>query len=93
MYDPASNNKKQLEVLIDKICARRAHLERQKQELEQMIVDLEDWELRSRAAIVSKRAKVGKAARNNSTITNSATPNSATTNSATTNESVNGEFS
>lgn len=93
MYDPASNNKKQLEVLIDKICARRAHLERQKQELEQMIVDLEEWELRSRAAIGSKRAKVGQAVTSNSATLSSTTNNSATNNSPTTNESVNGERS
>jgi DNA-binding transcriptional MerR regulator len=89
MYDPASNNKKQLEVLIDKICARRAHLERQKQELEQMIVDLEDWELRSRAAIGSKLGKLGKIGK----VGKVARDNSATTNSTTPNDSVNGELS
>lgn len=51
MYDPASNNRKQLEALIEKIQSRRAKLEAQKLELEQMIVDLEEWELRSRAAM------------------------------------------
>ncbi len=55
MYDPASNNKKQLEMLIDKICARREQLEEQKHQLEQMIVDLDDWERRSRMAMSKER--------------------------------------
>ena len=50
MYDPASNNKKQLETLIEKIQSRRHQLQTQKQELERMIIDLEAWEERSRAA-------------------------------------------
>jgi DNA-binding transcriptional MerR regulator len=54
MYDPASNNKNQLEALIDKIQSRRRQLELQKQELERMIVDLEEWEQRSHAAMESK---------------------------------------
>lgn len=72
MYDPASNNKKQLELLIDKICARRDQLEEQKQELEQMIVDLDDWERRSLIAMDKEgknlkqkkaQAKVAKASK------------------------------
>jgi DNA-binding transcriptional MerR regulator len=51
MYDPASNNRKQLEALIEKIQSRRRQLEIQKQELERMIVDLDEWEQRSRAAM------------------------------------------
>lgn len=51
MYDPASNNKKQLEALIEKIQTRRQQLEAQKQELERMIVDLNEWERRSRCAM------------------------------------------
>jgi len=54
MYDPASNNKKQLETLIEKIQSRRHQLEAQKQELERMIIDLEAWEERSRAATEDK---------------------------------------
>lgn len=54
MYDPTSNNKKQLETLIDKIQARRQQLEVQKQELERMIVDLEQWEQRTVAAMDGK---------------------------------------
>ena len=54
MYDPASNNKKQLEALIEKIQSRRHQLQTQKQELERMIIDLEAWEERSRAATEDK---------------------------------------
>ena len=54
MYDPASNNKKQLETLIGKIQSRRHQLQTQKQELERMIIDLEAWEERSRAATEDK---------------------------------------
>lgn len=54
MYDPASNNKKQLETLIEKIQSRRHQLQTQKQELERMIIDLEAWEKRSRAATEDK---------------------------------------
>jgi DNA-binding transcriptional MerR regulator len=62
MYDPASNNKKQLETLIEKIQSRRLQLEVQKQELERMIVDLETWEERTRAAMDDKeKEKVKKA--------------------------------
>ncbi|MEM7279285.1 MAG: MerR family DNA-binding transcriptional regulator [Pseudomonadota bacterium] len=55
MYDPASNNKKQLEVLIEKIQLRRQQLEQQKQDLERMIVDLDDWERRTRTAMGNKK--------------------------------------
>jgi DNA-binding transcriptional MerR regulator len=54
MYDPASNNKKQLETLIEKIQSRRHQLQTQKQELERMIIDLEAWEERSRVATEDK---------------------------------------
>lgn len=54
MYDPASNNKKQLETLIEKIQLRRHQLQTQKQELERMIIDLEEWETRSVAATKDK---------------------------------------
>jgi DNA-binding transcriptional MerR regulator len=57
MYDPESNNKKQLESLIDKIQSRRAQLEIQKKELERMIVDLQEWEQRSRSAMTVKEKK------------------------------------
>ncbi len=54
MYDPASNNKKQLEALIAKIRDRRVQLEAQKQELDSMIQDLDQWEQRSRKAMGTK---------------------------------------
>ena len=57
MYDPASNNKKQLDTLIEKIQSRRHQLQTQKQELERMIIDLEAWEERSRAATEDKEKK------------------------------------
>ena len=57
MYDPESNNKKQLESLIDKIQSRRQQLEIQKKELERMIVDLQEWEQRSRSAMTVKAKK------------------------------------
>jgi DNA-binding transcriptional MerR regulator len=60
MYDPASNNKKQLETLIEKIQSRRLQLEVQKQELERMIVDLETWEERTRAAMDDKEKEKEK---------------------------------
>ena len=51
MYDPDSNNQKQLEALIEKIQSRRQQLEQQKQALEHMIVDLDEWEQRSSTAL------------------------------------------
>lgn len=90
MYDPSSNNKKQLELLIDKIGARRSQLKQQKQELEQMIVDLDEWEVRTRGAMDGK-LKVGKlktkkaAARKHS--------KAAMNNTQLTKDSANGELS
>ena len=55
MYDPASNNKRQLETLIEKIQSRRHQLEVQKHELERMIVDLETWEERTNTAMKNKQ--------------------------------------
>jgi DNA-binding transcriptional MerR regulator len=55
MYDPASNNKRQLETLIEKIQSRRHQLEVQKHELERMIVDLETWEERTSSAMENKQ--------------------------------------
>ncbi|MBT3623917.1 MAG: MerR family DNA-binding transcriptional regulator [Gammaproteobacteria bacterium] len=55
MYDPTSNNKRQLETVIQKIQSRRRQLEVQKQELESMIVDLERWEERTNAAMENKQ--------------------------------------
>ncbi len=58
MYDPDSDNKKQLQALIERIQARRLKLEEQKQEIEHMIGDLNAWEARSLAAMkANKRQK------------------------------------
>ncbi len=54
MYDPDTNNRKQMELLIEKIIERRHQLESQKEELERMIVDLKAWEQRSRRAMKGK---------------------------------------
>ena len=55
MYNPASNNREQIKRLIEKIQARREQLLAQKQELEQMIEDLDAWEKRSIDSINSRR--------------------------------------
>lgn len=47
MYDPSSDNQTQLLAVIDKIRESRRRLERQKQDLEQMLADLADWEART----------------------------------------------
>ena len=57
MYDPASNNRKQIKRLIEKIQARREQLVAQKLELEQMIEDLDAWEKRSIDSIKSRSSK------------------------------------
>jgi len=46
MYDPQTNNKKQLQTLIHKIREKRHQLEQQKKDLELMILDLNDSEER-----------------------------------------------
>ena len=57
MYDPASNNRQQLEALIAKIQHRQQQLKDQKKELEQMIEDLAAWEKRTRKAMKNKTRK------------------------------------
>ena len=47
MYDPSSDNQHQLLAVIDKIRESRRRLELQKQDLEQMLSDLRDWEART----------------------------------------------
>jgi DNA-binding transcriptional MerR regulator len=47
MYDPGSDNQQQLLAVIDKIRESRRRLEQQKQDLEQMLSDLADWEART----------------------------------------------
>jgi len=56
MYDPTSDNEKQLQALIDKICERRARLEQQRKDLNQMIRDLKDWEKRSLSTLKGLKA-------------------------------------
>lgn len=51
MYDPQTNNHKQLQALVQKIREKRLALEKQRHELDLMIVDLKDWEERSLLAM------------------------------------------
>jgi DNA-binding transcriptional MerR regulator len=46
MYDPQTNNKKQLQTLIHKIREKRHQLEQQQKDLDLMILDLNDSEER-----------------------------------------------
>lgn len=46
MYDPQTNNKRQLQTLINKIREKRHQLEQQQKDLELMILDLNDSEER-----------------------------------------------
>lgn len=90
MYDPASNNKKQLELLVDKIGTRREQLQRQQQELAQMIQDLDAWEQRSLEAMLGRTRKGARSGalkdrRNAAAVTSSSGSGSA--------KSSNGELS
>ena len=51
MYDPASDNLKQLEALAAKIRERRDQLEQQRHELERMIGDVAEWQERTEREI------------------------------------------
>jgi len=57
MYDPGSNNEEQIHLLIEKIQARRQQLLAQRNELEQMIQDLDAWEQRSRDSITMPKGE------------------------------------
>jgi DNA-binding transcriptional MerR regulator len=46
MYDPASNNRSQLQALIEKIREKKQQLASQQEDLDAMIIDLESWEQR-----------------------------------------------
>lgn len=46
MYDPTTNNKKQLQTLIERIREKRRQLEQQENDLKVMILDLRDYEER-----------------------------------------------
>lgn len=56
MYEPGSNNKKQLSALVGKIQQRKQQLVLQKQEIERLISDLNAWEARSLAEMDSSSA-------------------------------------
>ena len=47
MYDPSSDNQHQLLAVLDKIRESRRRLEQQRQDLDQMLADLADWEART----------------------------------------------
>jgi DNA-binding transcriptional MerR regulator len=44
MYDPGTNNRKQLKALLKKIQEKKTQLIRQQEDLDAMVVDLESWE-------------------------------------------------
>ncbi|MFT4713472.1 MAG: DNA-binding transcriptional MerR regulator [Candidatus Azotimanducaceae bacterium] len=44
MYDPGTNNRKQLKALLKKIQEKKIQLIRQQEDLDAMVVDLESWE-------------------------------------------------
>ena len=51
MYDPATNNKKQIQALIDRIRRKRIQLEQQQRDLALMLHDLRDSEERCLLAL------------------------------------------
>ena len=51
MYDPSGNNAGQLQALIDKIQEKQQRINAQKREIELMLSDLKEWELRSLKAL------------------------------------------
>ncbi|MGH8352130.1 MAG: MerR family transcriptional regulator [Pseudomonas sp.] len=51
LYDPASGNRKQLETFMDKIVERRAQLEQQLLDIQQMQLELDTAEERCQAAL------------------------------------------
>ena len=55
MYDPCSDNEQQLLVLIDKIQLKRAALEKQRQDLDEMIGELDTWLARYQSELSDKR--------------------------------------
>lgn len=55
MYDPGTNNRKQLKALREKIQEKKAQLIRQQEDLDAMIVDLESWEQNCNEALTGKK--------------------------------------
>ena len=51
MYDPSSNNQEQLTTLLESIRAKREQLQRQLQDIEMMMLDLQESEQRCLEAI------------------------------------------
>ena len=58
LYDPASGNRKQLETFMAKIAARRAQLEQQLLDIEQMQLELDTAEERCLAALAATESAV-----------------------------------
>lgn len=54
MYDPQTDNKKQLQALVQKIHDKCVQLEQQRDDLERMIFDLKAWEQTMLAAMEKK---------------------------------------
>ena len=55
MYDPGTNNTKQLKALREKIQEKKAQLIRQQEDLDAMIVDLESWEQNCNEALTGTK--------------------------------------
>lgn len=56
LYDPSSGNRKQLETFMSKIAARRAQLEQQLLDIQQMQLELDTAEERCLAALAATNA-------------------------------------
>ncbi|MFO7706390.1 MAG: MerR family DNA-binding transcriptional regulator [Halopseudomonas sp.] len=56
LYDPCGGNHKQLQTMLDKITQRRAQLDQQILDIQQMQIELDSAEERCHAALVSARA-------------------------------------
>jgi DNA-binding transcriptional MerR regulator len=59
LYDPSSGNRKQLQTFMDKIAARRAQLEQQLLDIQQMQLELDTAEERCLAAMAETERKLG----------------------------------
>lgn len=46
LYDPNTNNARQLQALTEKIREKRQQMQAQQQDIESMIIDLDNWEQR-----------------------------------------------
>lgn len=59
LYDPSGGNQKQLRTMLDKIAERRAQLDQQMLDIQQMQIELDTAEERCHAALVSASHPVG----------------------------------